>query len=278
MKEEIQFILPCSGYHPFVLYLCGYSYCDKTYKIDRPHSDVACFEYVLDGCGTVCTNGQTFHPAKGDIYMLYQGDDQYYYSDPDTPWTKVWFNFSGELAAALVREYGLSDVHLVHDLNLLPEFEEMIALARTDYTSQEIYDQGSQLFLRIVQKISRHLQKGAKAVSQDALRLRDYIHRNIEKNITTEELSHLIFRSQSQTARIFKKAFGVNPYEYILYRKMETAKHLLLSTQMKVKDIAAFLSFSDEHYFSNCFKQKIGMSPRQYREHSVHLPKDNTAK
>lgn len=270
MKEEMQFIPPCDGYQPFVLILCGYSYCDTNYVIRRPRSNLTCVEYILDGTGTVHANGQVYHPEKGDFYMLHQGDDQYYYADRDRPWTKVWFNITGELVTKLVSEYGLRNMNYVRGLNLLPLFEQMVALTKRAAASEDIYDEALLIFIRILQRVSRSLRSSRETISPDALHLKEYIHRNIRRNISTQELAQVIYRSESQATRIFKKAFSVTPCEYILRLKMETARQLLLNTNLRIIDISARLGFTDEHYFSKCFKRKTGFSPREYREVSRH--------
>ena len=40
----------------------------------------------------------------------------------------------------------------------------------------------------------------------------------------------------------------------------------VLNTNLSVKQIAYELSFTDEYYFSNIFKQKVGISPGKYRK------------
>jgi AraC-like DNA-binding protein len=56
------------------------------------------------------------------------------------------------------------------------------------------------------------------------------------------------------------------PYRYALLRKIELAKQLLSETAMSVKEIASYLSFEDEFYFSGLFRQKTGHSPTGYRK------------
>ena len=71
--------------------------------------------------------------------------------------------------------------------------------------------------------------------------------------------------SESQTIRLFKKNFGTTPYTYVLNKKINFAKKLLIDTNLSVKEISTKLCFSDEYYFSNIFKEKVGCSPSQYR-------------
>lgn len=269
MHEEMQFISPCNGYEPFSVQLCGYSYCDGSYSIRRAISGVTCVEFIIHGQGTIHTKGRTFHPKKGDFYILHQGDDHYYYSDKDNPWTKVWFNITGELVPKLVSEYGLQNINHVENIPLLPLFEEMVELSRENLSSEEICDRALVIFIKILQKVSRRVKSEGTLISPEAIALKDYIHRNIEKNINSAELSAIIERSPSQMSRIFKKAFSLTPCEYIIRLKIATAQQLLVNTNMRITDISTHMGFADEHYFSKCFRQKVGMSPRQYRASRV---------
>ena len=76
----------------------------------------------------------------------------------------------------------------------------------------------------------------------------------------------MVFLSESQIIRIFKKDLSVSPYEYILDQKLAQARLLLRSTGLMVKEIAFQLGFCDEHYFSSLFKQKTGKTPTAYRK------------
>ena len=73
----------------------------------------------------------------------------------------------------------------------------------------------------------------------------------------------------SQAERLFRAETGIPPYRYYLDRKLELACQLLRETGMSVRDIASYLSFQDEFYFSGLFRRKIGVSPIQYRKQSV---------
>ncbi|MCC2686893.1 MAG: hypothetical protein K0R75_3792 [Paenibacillaceae bacterium] len=54
-------------------------------------------------------------------------------------------------------------------------------------------------------------------------------------------------------------------YQYVLAKKIETAKLMLQDTQLHINEIAMQLGFSDSQYFSNFFKKKTGISPSQFR-------------
>lgn len=47
---------------------------------------------------------------------------------------------------------------------------------------------------------------------------------------------------------------------------MKAASDLLLCTSMKIFEITQKCGYSDQHYFSYCFKKYYGVSPNKYRE------------
>lgn len=65
---------------------------------------------------------------------------------------------------------------------------------------------------------------------------------------------------------LFKQLYGVPFQEYVLSRRLESAKILLLSTQMKIYEIAEAIGIEDSNYFSAAFKKKFNLSPNQYKE------------
>lgn len=76
--------------------------------------------------------------------------------------------------------------------------------------------------------------------------------------------------SVSYLSVLFKKSFGENFRDYLLDLRLERAKILLLSTQMKNYEIAAAVGIEDPNYFSVCFRRKFQRSPREFRTEAGH--------
>lgn len=267
MREDIiSFLEDDNEYHPFYLQMTGISYCDGSYKIYRKNSSICCFEYIIKGRGTVNINGKTFTPVEGDIYFLPRGCDQLYYSDDKDPWVKIWFNISGPLVDHLMKVYKLNDIYHIKNFDLKKQFYKMLSIAQSpNEKTKDVFSKAALLFHEIVLKIFSRIQVEKPIHSPTALKLKHYLDEHIENNISIKELGDYIHLSPSQTTRIFKNAFGITPYNYLLRKKIDTAKLMLLYTNMPVKEIALKLSFADEHYFSNYFKSKVGISPMKFK-------------
>lgn len=105
-----------------------------------------------------------------------------------------------------------------------------------------------------------------KSDSGSARALISYIDTNYNRNISLEELSAKFCFSMKHTAALVKKHTGKSFTDYLADLRMETAFALLLKTEMKVKEIAAYVGYEDPQYFHRVFKQKTGQTPAQYRE------------
>lgn len=266
MREDVINLPTIDSAQPFYIPMVGISYCDGSYKISRKCSCTCCIEYIMKGKGTLEIGGKTFHPSQGDIYILPLLSDHVYYADPDDPWEKIWMDARGMLPNELLRIYNLENVYLIKGLNLYAQFKEIFNLAgNKELNPVYINQQAALIFHNIVQEIAAHLQRGHAEIPDEAKTLKTYLDRNIESNVSIKELSELIYRSPSQTIRIFKKAFHCTPYDYSLNLKIEAAKLFLKNTSLQIKEIAYRLNFSDEHYFSNVFRSKTGMSPKNFR-------------
>ncbi len=252
---------------PFYIEMAGITYPDPNYHIERKRSYIYCFEYVIDGEGTVQVDNQTNYPQKGDLYILPKGQSHNYFSSPDNPFHKIWMNISGSLCDELIHVYHLTGTLLVKQIDVYLLFAEFLAVCENkDLSLDEIYMQCSLIFHKLILKITEHLSmsKNTSAGDITANELKAYIDRNIYEPLSIEILAKEANLSSSQINRIFKKTFETTPYDYILSRKISTAKLLLKNTNLTVKEIAYKLNFADEHYFSNVFLKKVGVRPGKY--------------
>lgn len=74
------------------------------------------------------------------------------------------------------------------------------------------------------------------------------------------------FRISNYTlSRLFKNQVGVGFAEYLVSKRLECAKELLLTTSYSVQEISVMAGFSSVNYFSRTFKIYVGMSPSAFR-------------
>lgn len=250
---------------PFYVELAGITYPNANYDIRRENSHIYVLEYVIAGSGTVEIEGKTFHPSQGDVYLLPRGSSHHYFASREDPFQKIWMNVNGDLCAQLIQLYRISGQYYFENVEVYDLFEKFLNICKNRGADlKSLYDQCGLVFLEIVQRLSRHIEKKT-AVNELADQAKDFCDRNIYQKITIGDVAKHVGLSDSQLNRLFKQQFGSTVYAYILSSKIGTAKSLLRGTSMSVSEIAFLLKFSDEHYFTNIFKQKTQMTPTQFR-------------
>lgn len=235
------------------------------YHVIRNKSEVASIEFIISGSGTVKINGKEYHPKKNDTLFLKLDEHQEFYSNEDKPWVKIWFSVEGSLVKTLTETYGLTDYTVFH-CNIKSYIERVHSLL-TDktITPKEICNEVAICLHEVLQVMAMSIESQEKN-SYDAEAVKHYIDMNVYSIITVEQLAKLIYKSPSQTIRIFKQHYNMTPYDYYIKVRIETAISLLKNTTIPIREIASKLQFSDEHYFSYFFKQKTGKKPTDFRK------------
>lgn len=93
-----------------------------------------------------------------------------------------------------------------------------------------------------------------------------YIRNNINKQISTKNLSEICYLSEDYFIKLFKQEFKCTPIDYIRKQKIESAQVLLATTNMSVKRISIELAFNSTSYFHRVFKKITDLSPQEYRK------------
>jgi AraC-like DNA-binding protein len=252
-------------YNQFHIQITGITYPDPHYFVERSNSSIYCIEYIMEGEGTVYMDEQVIYPVKGDIYILPRGHNHRYYSSRTNPWKKIWMNVYGPLCDSLMNLYQLQGIYHIKGLDLLGLFEEFLRVSEQQGAGiDDILLKCSIIYHEILARISRHLYNNPITNNTIASEIKEFIDRNIYSKLSMEVLAKHACLSSSQVNRLFKKEYNQTPYDYILSQKISTAKLLLQYTNIPIKQIAYKLNFADEHYFSNFFKEKCGVSPKDY--------------
>lgn len=98
------------------------------------------------------------------------------------------------------------------------------------------------------------------------LKIMEYIHKNLDHKITLEDIGHHTFFSPIYCDSLFKRETGYSIIDYLLEKRIDEAKRLLLEGTLSVQSISESVGFNDYNYFSRVFKARSGYSPTAYRK------------
>ena len=93
-----------------------------------------------------------------------------------------------------------------------------------------------------------------------------YISNHINQPISVEDIADYLSMERSTLSKKFKRELGFNISTFIMRKKLEEAKSLLHYSDRTISEISEYLCFSSQSYFQNVFKQKYGMTPKEFRK------------
>lgn len=92
-----------------------------------------------------------------------------------------------------------------------------------------------------------------------------FIENNLSEPLSLEMVAKECFVSTSWLSRLFKWHMGENISAYILQKRIDMAKDLLIKTDMPAHDIAEKVGMRNLPYFYSIFKKDTGMTPKEFR-------------
>lgn len=97
--------------------------------------------------------------------------------------------------------------------------------------------------------------------------LEEAIHERLaDSELSLKSLASQLGFSPSYLSVLIKKELGLPFQDYLIQERMKKAKLLLLTTDLKIYEIAEQVGFEDMNYFSQRFKQVVGLTPRQFKK------------
>jgi AraC family transcriptional regulator len=111
------------------------------------------------------------------------------------------------------------------------------------------------------------LIKRSHGLSKAILRqVTSYINENLHQNLKVVELSAIAQLTPYHFLRQFKQTLGITPHQYILHKRIETAKQLLQQQELSIAEISVRTGFSDQSHLTRCFKRRVGVTPKQFSQ------------
>ncbi|MEH6447663.1 MAG: AraC family transcriptional regulator [Oleispira sp.] len=98
------------------------------------------------------------------------------------------------------------------------------------------------------------------------LQAQDFIHQNIQSDMSLDDISQQANLSKYHFLRMFRQQFGITPHQYILNCRINRAREDLEAGAL-LNDVVFEYGFSDLSHFNRRFKPIYGMTPLQYQQH-----------
>lgn len=165
-----------------------------------------------------------------------------------------------EMLTAMLKAAQSSDVNLTDifgaDHNLFVELYRFNDLKQIKKWFKEIS-------LKIMNHIMNERKDNCELLVAKA---KDYIQRNYNNSeININDICSYLHISQTYFSLLFKKETKMTFTNYLTSIRMDEAKQLLKTSNMKTFEVAKRIGYSEPNYFSYCFKRYFGISPSECR-------------
>ena len=98
------------------------------------------------------------------------------------------------------------------------------------------------------------------------IEVQKYINRNyFNENLSIAEVANVMKVSQAYLIRVFKRDLKMNFADYLTNVRIKNAIILMRDNELKLNDISKMVGYNTQHYFSNVFRKRVGISPQDYR-------------
>ena len=215
--------------------------------------------------GECVFNGETLH--AGDATFLTSGKPFSYSTGDD--YSLVWFGITGAAAPKLLRQFGISsNDHVSYRVRHADYVKEILKHAHS-YSMDHLNDcasvaEGALLLFLSELQTGNCLRREPSTMEQAAAFFRD----NYFRDLHMEDVARQFFLSEKYFCRRFREQYGVPPQKYLLTIRMERAASLLLSSDMKIKEVAAAVGYDSPISFSSAFRKSRGVTPGEYRRNA----------
>jgi len=268
---------------------------DSSHAPSHPH-DLTEVEHTHDFCELVivthgsamhCLEGDAFPVTAGDVFLLQGRQSHYFYDRRDLDLINVMYDPEGiTLPESELRKLpGYSAMFLLEPTyRRRHRFASRLHLGRVplahverlaEEMERECTDQapGYEVALRaklleLLVYLSRAYTNTDTTEAHALLRVGKVIgelENNFARDWTLDELLKIAHMSRSTLMRVFRRATGQTPIDYLVRLRIQKAMHLLCHTDETITEIAMEIGFNDSNYFSRQFRRIVGKTPRKYR-------------
>lgn len=228
----------------------------------------------VSGTGVVTVEEKTFDLPAGTGFYLDCGVDYHYRPSGAEEWRVDWVTFgiaSEGLRNSLFTGQDFARLNILRPEPVHSTFRQMFDALSLDR------DYGgftaSSLLYSVLIDLNRSVSEipAVSVCRNPAIQsVLEYIEAHYAEEINLENLCAAAGGlSEQYLCRLFKSTTGQRPIEYILRKRIDTARAYLDKTDLPISDIAAMCGFHNTSYFYRNFKKFTGTSPLTYRQNSL---------
>jgi two-component system response regulator YesN len=97
-------------------------------------------------------------------------------------------------------------------------------------------------------------------------KIEELVRERYASDLSIGDIAHEIYLSPSYASFIFKQENGVSFTEYLTKFRIDKSREALKDPRHKIYEVAEMVGYNNKSYFCALFKERTGMTPKEYRE------------
>jgi AraC family transcriptional regulator len=180
------------------------------------------------------------------------------------------FNLS-EAAGEANREIELRNIHKLRDPRITALMTAVNIERVSGFPSGQLFLQSIELALAAVLaqsytlsvKAGRPIKGGLTDIGRQ--NIVNFVRSKISEDISLANMAAVTGLSMTHFSHAFKKSMGKSPHQFVLQQRVQRAKELLGSLNLRMIDIALACGFKTQQHFARVFRETSGLSPTEYQ-------------
>ena len=102
-------------------------------------------------------------------------------------------------------------------------------------------------------------------------RVTDFVCDNLQRDLTLSELAAVAGLSPHHFSRQFKRSTGLTPHRYVVKRRVERAREMLISGEASIPEVARGVGFFDQSHLARHTRRLLGVTPKKIRREGKNV-------
>ncbi|MFC0333013.1 AraC family transcriptional regulator [Paenibacillus sepulcri] len=228
---------------------------------------------TIEGEGEFELSGRRFSLSQGNGSLIFPGVPHSYSAAKGKKWATLYVTFGGSLADSMLAQLGIRHTEWLHWNDDAPITEQLLDMVeQTQYDEDRTGLNASAQLYRFLTMVKIYGQTGGKSSLFQHLEKLDPLLNWLDQKFGDPEIGLMDMAdrlgiSPRYLNALFRQAFGITAYAYLIRLRIRKAKELMSKSERKsIKEIAQLSGYRDPSHFISAFGKTEGMTPDQFRK------------
>lgn len=253
----------------FSLLSCGKIQASCPWTFDIRSMDCFLYLHTEEGCGKLLLDSQVYS-LNANSFLLLDCNQRFRIDIAVEPWNyRIAFASGSPLAyyRRLFPKEHLSIIHTSPYSALYMNMERLLSQYPGNHLSQRLII--SDLLGHMTTNCIALLLKETEPADQIPFyieEMRMLFEQKFQDLYTLDDLEKQFGISKYRLCREFSASYGISPLQYLNKRRIDVAKHFLLTTNHRIHEIGSMVGIDNTNHFITLFRKYTGCTPLEYKQ------------